>query len=246
MPNIKVILWSAGSAAVIALLAGLFGRVTFFDLLLRVLLGGAAFGLFGAGVSLLLMRFVPELFEQQESEEDGFTAATSEAGEKEAPAQQGNNLNIVLDGDEYSYGDTAEATAENEVESGDFVEDEEQFVEEVSESEDQSALGRQTETGTAHRAQVSSDPESSSAEKPAAASADYQEFENLADVDTLPDLDEFSDSFESVAAAQDSENESNGGGGYSSTDSVDIMGDEQDPATVAKAVRTIIGRDQEG
>jgi hypothetical protein len=246
MPNIKVILWSAGSAAVIALLAGLFGRVAFFDLLLRVLLGGAVFGLFGAGVSLLLMRFVPELFEQQETEEEGFTVATGEAEEKEAPAQQGNNLNIVLDGDEYSYGDIAESTAENEVESGEFGEDEEQFVEEVSERENQSGLEEQRDSDTARSSQVSAVSESKGSENPAGASADYQEFENLADVDTLPDLDEFSDSFESVAAAQDSENESIGGGGYSSTDSVDIMGDEQDPATVAKAVRTIIGRDQEG
>ena len=245
MPNIKVILWSAGSAAVIALLAGLFGRVAFFDLLLRVLIGGAAFGLFGAGVSLLLMRFVPELFEQQESEEDGFIGATGESEEKEAPPQQGNNLNIVLDGDEYSYGDSPEAAAENEVESVGFSEDEEQFVEEVSNGDDQNTLGVPPETDTAGSSEAPPSPESRQ-EKPAAASADYQEFENLADVDTLPDLDEFSDSFESVAAAQDSENESNGGGGYSSTDSVDIMGDEQDPATVAKAVRTIIGRDQEG
>src|SRR6056297_401209 len=110
MPNIKVILWSAGCAAVIALLAGLFGRVSIFDLLLRVLIGGAAFGLFGAGVSLLLMRFVPELFEQQESEEEDFTVTRGEAEEKEAGAQQGNNLNIVLDGDEYSYGDSGAAS----------------------------------------------------------------------------------------------------------------------------------------
>lgn len=245
MPNIKVILWSAGSAAVIALVAGLFGRVAFFDLLLRVLLGGAAFGLFGAGVSLLLMRFVPELFEQQEKEEDDFTGKIDGADEKEAPPQQGNNLNIVLDGDEYSYGDSPEAAAENELESGNFGEDDEQFVEEVSATDDQSALGEQQEADTTGGSEAPSSPESRE-KKPAGASADYQEFENLADVDTLPDLDEFSDSFESVAAAQDSENESNGGGGYSSTDSIDIMGDEQDPATVAKAVRTIIGRDQEG
>ncbi len=246
MPNIKVILWSAGSAAVIALVAGLFGRVAFFDLLLRALLGGAAFGLFGAGVSLLLMRFVPELFEQQETEEDGFTVATGEAEEKESPAQQGNNLNIVLDGDEYSYGDIADSAAGNEVDSEQFGDDEEQFVEEVSDTDDQSGKAEQWAAEAANASQAPAGPENRAEEKTAGASEDYQEFENLADVDTLPDLDEFSDSFESVAAAQDSEDESNGGGGYSSTDSVDIMGDEQDPATVAKAVRTIIGRDQKG
>ena len=246
MPNIKVILWSAGGAAGIALVAGLFGRVAFFDLILRVLIGGAAFGLFGAGMSLLLMRFVPELFEQQESEEEGFAVATGESEENEAPAQQGNNLNIVLDGEEYSYGETAESTVGSESESEQFGEDEEQFVEEVSETDDQSSSAPQREASTASSTQGSTGSESRGEEKPTGASADYQEFENLADVDTLPDLDEFSDSFESVAAAQDAENESNGGGGYSSTDSVDIMGDEQDPATVAKAVRTIIGRDQEG
>lgn len=237
MPNIKVVIWSAASAAVLAFIAGLFGRVAFLDLILRTLLGGAAFGLFGAGVSMLLMRFVPEIFEIQEGEEEEFAVSSSESGSEEAQAQQGSNLNIVLDSDEYSYAgeevETAAGGSGASVSADSYGEDEE-FVEEVA------------EVGGEDAGQVSNSQDGESRTQPAVQAGDYEEFEDLSDVDTLPDLEDFSDSFESVAAVQDSESDSYGGGGYSSDESVDIMGDQQDPATVAKAVRTIISKDQEG
>jgi hypothetical protein len=223
MPNIKVVIWSAASAAVVAFIAGVFGRVAFLDLILRTLIGGAAFALFGAGVSMLLMRFVPELFEVQEGEEEEFAVSSSES--EESANQQGNNLNIVIDSDDYSYaGKNAEKAP------ADSYGDDEEFVEEV---EDVAGEEAALEGGE-------------SRPQPATQTGEYTEFEDLSDVDTLPDLEEFSDSFESVAAAQDSEGDSYGGGGYSSDQSVDIMGDQQDPTTVAKAVRTIISKDQEG
>ncbi|MFW6208142.1 MAG: hypothetical protein ACOC2P_02865 [Spirochaetota bacterium] len=229
MPNIKVVIWSAAGAAVIAFIAGLFGRVDFLDLILRTLIGGAAFGLFGAGVSVLLMRFVPEIFEIQEVEEEEFAVASSETKNEGTQAQQGSNLNIVLDGDEYSYageaGDDLSSEPGREESALDLEEDEE-FVEQVAESGQSANEARGGESQSQ--------------------STDYEEFEDLSDVDTLPDLEDFSDSFESVAAAQDSDGQLTGGGGYSSDESVDIMGDQQDPATVAKAVRTIISKDQEG
>ena len=236
MPNIKVVIWSAAGAAVIAFIAGLFGRVAFIDLLLRTFIGAAAFGAFGAGVSILLMRFVPEIFEVQEAEEEEFAVSSTEGEGEKTQAQQGSNLNIVLDSDDYSYaGETATRKAEAgeagdseglesvRAESGSEYEEDEEFVEEVE------------ETGSAAQ-------EDQAASTP----SEYAEFEDLSDVDTLPDLDEFSDSFESVAAAQESDGEAYGGGGYSSDESVDIMGNQEDPATVAKAVRTIISKDQEG
>src|SRR6056297_5201 len=278
MPNIKVVLWSAGSGAVIAFIAALFGRVGFFDLLLRSLIGGAAFALLGAGMSILLMRFIPELFELGEAEEEDFAVSSSgtDAGtESEGnAASRGNNLNIVLDGDEYNYAseegseDRGEETAlsDSDVsgaelsdaeEVGESEDGEDEFVEEIEDPGQGEGAGDGSELQSSTHAQASA-PQSNpqSQDSPQAKSGDslssgktsseYQEIEDLSDVDTLPDLEEFSDSFESVAASQESENGNNNGGGYSSNDSVDIMGDQQDPATVAKAVRTIIGKDQEG
>ncbi|MFO7848432.1 MAG: hypothetical protein R6V67_00605, partial [Spirochaetia bacterium] len=73
-------------------------------------------------------------------------------------------------------------------------------------------------------------------------------------------LEDFADSFEGVAASQeegessDSSAGSSGGsaGGLSSlgkgtsSSNVDVNGDQHDPATVAKAVRTLMKKDQEG
>lgn len=235
MPNIKVVIWSAAGAAVIAFIAGLFGRVVLLDLLLRTLVGGAAFGAFAAGLSLLLKRFIPEIFEAQEGEDEEFAVSSSESEGETAQAQQGSNLNIVLDGDEYGYPGQEEAGEAISAESPGYDEDEE-FVEKVEESSGALSAEGQGEEYQSQPAGQYGD----------SAVSEYEEFEDLSDVDTLPDLDEFSDSFESVAAAQDSEEQTYGTGGYSSDESVDIMGNQEDPATVAKAVRTIIRKDQEG
>jgi hypothetical protein len=69
-------------------------------------------------------------------------------------------------------------------------------------------------------------------------------FEAAGDIDELPDLEEYADSFESVAADQSGE-QSESGGGYS-PGSVEIDGEQEDPATVAKALRRFMKKDEEG
>ena len=187
---------------------------------------------------MLLKRFVPEIFDMQEGEEEDFTVSSSDSESEDTQTQQGSNLNIVLDSDEYSYAGNEAAAAPDDTgssESADSYGEDEEFVEEVEEISGEEA-GPETEPGGSEPSRPQS----------AAQPGGYEEFEELSDVDTLPDLEDFSDSFESVAAVQDSESDSYSAGGYSSDESVDIMGDQQDPATVAKAVRTIISKDQEG
>ncbi len=58
--------------------------------------------------------------------------------------------------------------------------------------------------------------------------------------DELPNIEAFSDSFNSA------ELEQNDGASLTGSVSVDIMGQEEDPGTVAKAIRTIMKKDQEG
>ncbi len=74
------------------------------------------------------------------------------------------------------------------------------------------------------------------------------------DVDSLPDLEDFADSFEGVASSQDGEGNSDAGAasgsrsgdGFSSSEPVDVFGSQEDPETVAKALRTFMKKDQEG
>ncbi len=58
--------------------------------------------------------------------------------------------------------------------------------------------------------------------------------------DTLPNIETFSEVFDSATENQDARTSLTG------SVSVDIMGQEEDPGTVAKAIRTIMHKDQEG
>lgn len=68
-------------------------------------------------------------------------------------------------------------------------------------------------------------------------------------MDELPEMDDFSDSFSGVA---DSISDESGGksavapSSPSSQTTVDVLGDEQDPETIARAVQTVLKKDREG
>ncbi|MEA1911897.1 MAG: hypothetical protein U9N32_09535, partial [Spirochaetota bacterium] len=59
-------------------------------------------------------------------------------------------------------------------------------------------------------------------------------------LDALPDMGVFSNSFEN-SVSEDGDNSSSPGAG-----TLDIMGEEQNPEFVAKAVQTMVKKDQEG
>jgi hypothetical protein len=291
MPNVKVIIAFAAVAAVLSLFAGIIGGVAFGVILLRMILGAAVFGALGAGISLLVDRFMPELFS---AEQQGATAEE----EEEAP-QQGSQVDIVLDNEEAEtpdYSSFAAGAGTDEEERG---EDEDRFIEEVHRSGEEapgtsapeapagsSEPGAETaesgaESETGELGSLEEVPES----EPAAASrgsestagagtaggggpsdeseeserssgggeqsddthiggGDDEPFEAAGDIDHLPDLEAYADSFESASSGSGAD----GGqsqGGYSSG-SVEIDGEQEDPATVAKALRKFMKKDEEG
>ena len=63
-------------------------------------------------------------------------------------------------------------------------------------------------------------------------------------IDSLPDIDSFSDSF-AVTGAGENENgdSSTSSQAGSSIDSVDVAGEQQDPRVIAKAVQTMMKKD---
>lgn len=260
MPNIKIIGACAIFAFVISLLSGIIGGVGFFTILIRALLGAVLFGILSGGIAMLLERMIPELFEAAGTEDTG-------NGEPEH-AENGSNVDITLDEEAESYSpspdssggmeaasspaasETAAAGAEASTETAegeaaqqsDSREEEDQFVEEVAENGG-------AESG-----------DSASFLPPDEGDQGSEGAEGFEEVDSLPDLEDFADSFEGVAASQEegssggaasnSSAGSSGGlsnlGGGASSSSVDVNGDQHDPATVAKAVRTLMKKDQEG
>jgi len=229
MPDKRVVLWSAACAAVLAFISGLFGRVSFGTILLRTFIGAVVFAGLSAGIYILLKQFVPEIFETAGSPSD--EDEPSVASESSDTSSQGSNLNIVIDEEGPSY--PAEEQGEGPAHESVFSEND--FIEEIREEGDEGA-------------EVADGPmaaETSRSEKPVSNESDIlEDYGDISNLDTLPDLEEFSDSFESVTGGQedDSFSEQNHG----SDNKVDMLEGQHDPATVAKAVRTIISRDQEG
>ena len=182
-------------------------------------------------------------------------AATAEAGTESG---EGHSISEASS----SFEEAPEFAVAQDDESSD-----EDFIEELDESGAASDSGNSVDSeGTAgeqenqHRRQtVDADygestgvqgdgNEESSETKPSQpVSEEGADFGDEENVDVLPDLEDFADSFEGVAASQEGEGEmssySSGGG---SSSSVDVMGDQHDSETVAKAVRTLMKKDQEG
>ncbi|MDY7027889.1 MAG: hypothetical protein SVR04_06305 [Spirochaetota bacterium] len=230
MPDKKIVLWSASFAAVLAFISGLFGRVSFGIVLFRTLLGAAAFGAFAFGTAFLLKQFIPELFD---SAVDSATGGQSGKDTEHADtSHSGGNVNIVLEGEEPSFTVEGKEEASGFTQAGDS---DNEFIEEIREEDVQEDEGGGQRPTAENAVQASNSAETGDI---------LDDYGDLSDVDTLPDLEEFSDSFESVAASQDDDTFSEKS--RSSDNKVDMLEGQHDPATVAKAVRTIIRRDQEG
>ncbi len=230
MPDKKIVLWSAAFAAVLAFISGLFGRVSFAVVLFRTLLGAAAFGVFTFGIAFLLKQFIPELFET--AAESAGNGASGKGHEQGDTSHTGGNLNIVLEGEEPSFPVEGKEDAAGSARTGDS---DNEFIEEIREADVQENGDGAEKPAAGNTVQASSSADQGDI---------LDDYGDLSDVDTLPDLEEFSDSFESVAASQDGDTFSEKN--RDSDNKVDMLEGQHDPATVAKAVRTIIRRDQEG
>ncbi len=254
MPNIKVVIGFAAIAAVLSLFAGIFGGVTFGVIFLRMILGALAFGALGAGASLLIERFMPDLFLSDQQERSSSDA--------EEGSQQGSQVDIVLDNEGEDEPDFSSNTGEEQAED-----EEDRFIEEVYRSGDEESGERapsgagdaanengeaavSSGAGGAEEAGVAQAPadEASSVGTSGGSGSDSREekgaFENVADIDELPDLEEYADSFESVAADNPTEGGQQSGG--TSSSNFEIDGQQEDPATVAKALRQFMKKDEEG
>jgi len=230
--DIKIIIGSAAAAVVFSLIAGIFGGVPFGLILLRMLIGGIIFAGIGAGIGFVLHKFVPELFDTPEDSEDETGAnidiTVDDAGEEPA-AEAPPNGRAEDENTEYPDVSVNYSAAEADDEVPELNTAEAEVIEEAEEvgEADFENIGETSNGGEDY----------DMVEEIAAADEDSSEGEN-----NLPEMDQFNDSFVPV----DEIDNGSAAKGFSSGDTVDIMGEEQDPAAVAKAVQTFLKKDQEG
>ncbi|NBF40867.1 MAG: hypothetical protein GVY14_10670 [Spirochaetes bacterium] len=241
-PNLKFSAYFAGSAFVIATLTGALAGVAFGAILLRAVIGAIVFAGIGYGSYIVISARLPELLSE--------SAATSSTAQADG---YGQNVDIVVDddgeedelpaADEPDAAESAQAAgveqaAETGTSQAHVDEDEPGDLEEVAEGVESPAGGGDE--------LVEEVEEVAAAPTDSAASA-KRESEDVDEnsVDALPDIGGFAGDFESEGAEGAEvveEDDSNGGFGGSSR--AQSHGIEQDPEVIAKALQTVIKRDE--
>ena len=234
--SIRASAFAGLGAFALSIIVALFARVPFGTLFLRALLSGLGFAGLSYGSLLLLKRFLPDLFDE--------TARPQEPG---SDGVLGSVVDIVLPG-----GEEERVDASAQADGVSRFSDASSFVPGISPpSVESGELAREVANLRAD-ALVSNDPAEASSQGSAAPRPSIA----LDELDTLPDLDGFSDSFsDGQSGGSDASGES---GGASNGDASRFMGVSdsmptagspdrgKDPVVLAKAVQTLLRRDQKG
>jgi len=213
MKDWKIIAISATLAFLFSFISGLLGQVSTGVIFFRAVLGAFVFGALGFGISILLRKYLPEIFELNPDLPSKDNEDLSQIQEPSGLSSEADNSVSDRPLIDISIGDeTEQAVSEESLDSKSIPKDENsnknELVEEV------------VETGETEE------------------SDDNNQIPG--NIDALPDMGVFSNSFEN-SVSEDGDNSSRPG-----AVTLDIMGEEQDPEFVAKAVRTMVKKDQEG
>ncbi len=253
--SLRASVFAGLGAFILSTIVAIFSRVPFGVLLLRALLSGAGFAGLIFGAQWLLRRYLPELF-------DGSTPASPLAAETGAAV--GSLVDIVLPGGEDDQPSSV-LEAESVVESrtmgtpqtrtsdGAALNLADSMVSGSPVSVDSGELAQEV-AALKVDAFVSSDPGGSRADS--ATSVAPRPTVSMDELDSLPDLDGLSDSFtESVPGNSGSTGTGDAGsdrdassriGPSSSMPTAGNPNAGTDPVVLAKAVQTLLRRDQKG
>ena len=251
----NIIGFAGGGAFFLSFLLGVLSSNPFLIILIRALVFGVVFALLGGGAAFVLERFVPQL-----SGGDGGSV------EKES---SGKNVDIMLSGESAEDGQDVEELSMEENGGGGEADGEAAAISgtaSYAEEPDAAYMGDEGETTlTSGAVGVENDDGEASLldeqgaddqqvpdrtgptgklprQSEAAAVSAPEKGRGDEDLDVLPDMSHFESSFAPVTSAgMVSDNQT-----YESfgSDSLKEKGVDEDPATLVKAVRTIIRRDE--
>lgn len=251
MPDWKKAGIVAGSAFLVSVLIGLISDVAFLLILLRALLFSVLFFGTFVGIWFLFSRFLPELL-----------SSRPQSGSEEEAEAAGSRLDIAVDDSFTTSGGESPPATPPAGASGETGEDVEELEELDSEADELETVDGE-ETGLDRRAEAGY-TDSGSRESPAVSAeggrkdsgskgavAYAKPLVGFDDVDKLPDLDGFSDSFvsgpvlsdgDSSGAARDDELPAGSFAASASGNS----GGSFDTKEMVSAIQTMLKRDQKG
>lgn len=221
-------------AFILSCLIALVARIPFGVLLMRAILSGLAFGAFVYGSIMVFQRFMPELL-------DGTAVKESDA------SMLGSVVDIVVPGGEYEHAspdrpaavgiDGARRSSEQVQRAGI---DSGELEREVADLRIDGLLASDPQTFDQQGVEFG-DAGSPMAPRPSI---------GLDELDTLPDLEGFSDSFSGgPVGGSDGSDDGSMAGPMGVSESMPTAGSPdsgQDPVVLAKAVQTLLRRDQKG
>ncbi|HUX13484.1 MAG TPA: hypothetical protein VMW87_10675 [Spirochaetia bacterium] len=228
--NWKVSTAFAAAAFLLSILSGAIAGVGFGLLLLRAIIGAVAFAVVGAGVSIVVARYLPELRSLRGAEEP------SDAGRS-----AGRMVDIVIP--EEPVGEFVDGSESTEFpEAGDDVgetDGADDFIADSLVEEVEELSGDEQPDLPGRRASGTIPGESSEASEEASEMVSEEESRELldADVERLPDIGGLAGSFDGETSRVASESEKK-----HSNDSTGR--DDMDPEIIARALRTVLKRDQ--
>jgi len=217
--NWKIIAIFGGIGFFISLLTGAISGVGFGTILLRGIISGIIFGGIGFGLTFIIKKFLPEMDAEEKSELEEDVPTVDIVIEEENPP---------------SIGEEFKAPEEDEAGIGldSDISGSQSFVEEVEETS-----GEDLEAAELEEAEEVEEADES---------AELVEIDESEGVDALPDIGEFSGTFSTGPDfSDDSGNEGTEDVQIYSDDnsSIELLGKDEDPAAVAKAVQTMLKRD---
>lgn len=209
--------WAGAGAFALSALTGVVARVPFGALALRAFASALLFAAVAAGAFFLARRFLPELFEPGEYET--------------AQDREGPRVDIVVGED--GYGETSDVVGIDAVPRGSDT----GGVRPVEELEGEGLDGEAEElrVETLMPADAGAPPAPSGPARPPV---------SFDDLDVLPDLDGFTDSF--ASPTHGSEEEAAAMESAAAPRRSSGPADGMDPAAIAQAVRTILKKDRKG
>ncbi len=205
MKDWKMIAVIATLAFLFSFISGLIGSVGFGIIIIRAIIGAILFAGIGYGISILLRKFLPELFETHA--ETDLVSDENLSQKQELPVNGKPQIDISIGSDKEEFAVEMAPVDSPDLDSESGAEDKSALVDEITES-------------TSEVDEAAEDNHIPS------------------NIDVLPDMGVFSNSFNSAEDLDSS--------GTSGPVTLDIMGEEQDPELVAKALRTMVKKDQEG
>jgi hypothetical protein len=248
--NLRASLVAAGAATVLSALVGVIAGVGFFTLFIRAVVCGIFIGAIVYGAILLLQKTVPGILTQDQDP----TPSEAYGGDD---ILRGANVDIVLPGEEASSQSfvSGEESRRDRADALPFGDRAPVLAAFTAKRGSESILGGEEAADLSPIAEASLlEPEGLGSDADAALPSEFGAERGagssggIDDLDVLPDLESYSDSFNasefaSGGSSSNSGSKGNGGHGASAT----RPGQEGlDPVSIAQAVRTILKRDQKG